>query len=128
MGALRTAARPGVVLVHGRTMRRGARRMNRNEVEEREDAATARVSPRPLVIPSPGATDGYRRQEPVAPPRRRRLGASRLALLLVILLGAGLCALHIHSYRQLSQYDEAQHVDYVYYLLRGELPKSGDRW
>ena len=56
------------------------------------------------------------------------LGSSRIALLVVILLSAGLVALHIHSYRQLSQYDEAQHVDYVYYLLRGEIPKSGDRW
>jgi hypothetical protein len=58
----------------------------------------------------------------------RQLGNSWIALLLVILLSAGLVALHIHSYRQLSQYDEAQHVDYIYYLLRGEIPKSGDRW
>jgi hypothetical protein len=46
----------------------------------------------------------------------------------VVLLGAGLVGLHIHSYRQLSQYDEAQHVDYVYNLLQGHVPASGDRW
>ena len=59
---------------------------------------------------------------------RGMLGNSRIALLLVILLGAGMVALHIDSYRQLSPFDEAQHVDYVHYLLRGEIPKSGDRW
>jgi hypothetical protein len=46
----------------------------------------------------------------------------------VVLLGTGLVGLHIHSYRQLSQYDEAQHVDYLYNLLQGQVPASGDRW
>jgi hypothetical protein len=53
---------------------------------------------------------------------------SRIALVLVVLLGAALVALHIHSYRQLSVYDEVQHVDYVYRLLEGEIPASGDHW
>ena len=61
-------------------------------------------------------------------PAARESWASRLALLVVVLLGAGLVGLHIHSYRQLSQYDEAQHVDYVYHLLQGHVPVSGDRW
>ena len=64
----------------------------------------------------------------LVPARRRRLRTSGFALLLVILLGAGMVALHIDSYRQLSRIDEAQHIDYVHYLQRAEIPKSGDRW
>jgi hypothetical protein len=70
-----------------------------------------------------------------APADRRRHGTSardvrnsRIALLIVLLIGAGLVGLHIHSYRKLSVYDEVQHVDYVYRLLDGELPAAGDRW
>ena len=59
---------------------------------------------------------------------QRDLRNSRIALLLVLLIGVGLLGLHIHSYRQLSVYDEVQHVDYVYRLLNGELPASGERW
>jgi hypothetical protein len=53
---------------------------------------------------------------------------SRVALLLVVLVGVGLVGLHIQSYRKLSVYDEVQHVDYVHRLLNGEVPVAGDRW
>ena len=58
----------------------------------------------------------------------RESWTARAALLLVVLLGVGLVGLHIESYRPLSQYDEAQHVDYVSHLLQGHVPASGDRW
>ena len=63
---------------------------------------------------------------PVPTPLRSR--ASTFGLALVLLVGAVLVGLHVHSYRQLSQYDEANHVDYVYNLLNGDIPVSGDRW
>lgn len=59
---------------------------------------------------------------------RFRLSRSRTALVLVILLAGGLVGLHIHAYQQLSVYDEAQHVDYVNYLLQGEVPFAGAHW
>jgi|tagenome__1003787_1003787.scaffolds.fasta_scaffold20914378_1 hypothetical protein len=66
--------------------------------------------------------------------RRQRAGLardvrnSRIALAIVVLLGTLLVGLHVHSYQQLSVYDEVQHVDYVYRLLQGEIPASGDLW
>ncbi len=59
---------------------------------------------------------------------RGNLSASRIALVLVVLLSAGLVGLHIHAYRQLSPYDEPQHIDYTYRLLQGNVPASGDHW
>ncbi len=66
--------------------------------------------------------------------RRERAGLardvrnSRISLAIVALLGAALVALHVHSYQQLSVYDEVQHVDYVNRLLQGGVPASGDLW
>jgi hypothetical protein len=82
--------------------------------------------------PAAPAEEDRRPAEVVPGPRpgrfRPRVTASRIALLLVVLLAGGLVGLHIHRYQQLSVYDEAQHVDYVYHLLRGEVPKAGDHW
>jgi hypothetical protein len=87
----------------------------RNDVNEQESAQAPARDPQDAA----GATAAAAGQ-----PSR----VSRIALLLVILLGAGLVGLHINSYRQLSQYDEAQHVDYVHNLLQGHVVASGDRW
>jgi hypothetical protein len=45
----------------------------------------------------------------------------------VAVLAAVLVGLHIHAYTALSP-DEPHHVDYVYRLLDGQVPASGDRW
>jgi hypothetical protein len=71
----------------------------------------------------PGAAGGAGRSRV-----HRPVWASRIALLVVLLLSAGLVGLHIQSYRQLSPYDEAQHIDYTYRLLQGNVPVSGDHW
>ena len=83
------------------------------------DAAGAADVGTAVAAPAP-------RQDVREPAHRRWV--SRVALAVVVLLGMGLVALHIDTYRQLSVYDEVQHVDYVYRLLDGELPASGDRW
>ena len=82
---------------------------------------------RPAADAAPGTAQDTSADGDGRPPAREGW-APRLALLLVALLGAGLVGLHIHGYRQLSQYDEGQHVDYVYNLLQGHVPASGDRW
>jgi hypothetical protein len=92
----------------------------------RYDVRASRGSGRTVVADAGGRFGATADGEADTPPHRT--WASRVALLLVVLLGTGLVGLHIHSYRQLSQYDEAQHVDYVYNLLQGHVPASGDRW
>jgi len=51
-----------------------------------------------------------------------------LACSAVAVLAAMLIGLHIHADVPLSSDGEPQHIDYVYRLLDGEVPVSGDRW
>jgi hypothetical protein len=51
-----------------------------------------------------------------------------VAFVVVAALAVVLVGLHISAYRQLSVYDEPQHIDYVNRVLAGGIPASGDIW
>jgi hypothetical protein len=95
------------------------------QVHDRSWVPTPR-RPRDAGRAAPRVTGAPDAAPPVGPHGGSR--NSGIALALVLLIGAVLVGLHVHSYRQLSQYDEAQHIDYVYSLLGGDVPASGDRW
>ena len=108
----------------------GVRADERHEGYHRmsSDQADRTVELEPSETPPEGPATGLRAT------RRERAGLtwdvwnSRIALAVVALLGTALVALHVHSYQQLSIYDEVQHVDYVNRLLQGGVPASGDLW
>ena len=62
------------------------------------------------------------------PGRRPSAWLPWIALVGVAVLAMVMVALHISAYRQLSVYDEPQHIDYVHRVLEGEIPASGDTW
>ncbi|MFD2090364.1 hypothetical protein [Blastococcus deserti] len=80
------------------------------------------------------AAPGERTREPVAEPapderpRRPRARLAWVVFAVVAVLATVLVGLHIDNYRQLSVYDEPQHIDYVHRVLQGDFPASGDVW
>ena len=67
-------------------------------------------------------------QGPGRGPRRLSRQLPWTAFGIVAVLATLMVALHIDAYRQLSVYDEPQHIDYVNRLLAGGIPASGDIW
>jgi hypothetical protein len=62
------------------------------------------------------------------PSRHLATWLPRVALVVVSALAVLMVGLHISAYRQLSVYDEPQHIDYVNRVLEGSVPASGDIW